>query len=71
MYMPLCKKTTNTKKKIEKLLKEHGIYFEDQGSQILTQNCTINVYKDAVQVNEETIGDLKEMFNIILEVEKG
>ncbi|ASA22731.1 hypothetical protein [Paenibacillus donghaensis] len=36
---------------------------------IYTNNCTIEIYKDEIKVNEKLVDDLDEMIDIVIKVE--
>lgn len=69
--MTLSYATIKTKKKVMKLLNQYGLQYEDQGSQILTQNCTIDIHQNSIHVNEEIMEDYEEMIDNVLHIERG
>ncbi|MGC6586152.1 hypothetical protein ACPV3A_14440 [Paenibacillus sp. Dod16] len=72
----ITKRTVNA---IEAKLKENEILhepidytpflFNSIGHTILTDNCTIEVYKNEITVNENPVNDLNDMINMVIQVE--
>lgn|GEM_PF-4406060 len=66
-------------KQITKKLDTEGLYYEVTGDQhtfaisptctIHTNQCTIEIIKDQITVNEQSAEDIEEMMEMILEVE--
>lgn len=71
--------TKKTVKAIETKLKEYEIEYEpidydlsfiySVGHTVLTDNCTIEVYKDQITVNEKPVSDVYEMIDMVIEIE--
>lgn len=71
--------TKKTVKAIEAKLKEYKINYEpidydlsftySVGYTILTDNCTIEVYKDQITVNEKPVADINEMIEMVVKIE--
>ncbi|OMF76699.1 hypothetical protein [Paenibacillus glucanolyticus] len=70
--------TKRTVKAIEAKLKENEIVhepidytpflFNSIGHTILTDNCTIEVYKNEITVNEKPVSDVYEMIDMVTQV---